>query len=293
MPATGTSRDAPASRARLDPDRRAEAAERRRMLHDLRVAIARESFVLHYQPRLSLAGGTVDGAEALLRLPHRRRGVISPGAFIPLAEQTGLITAIGGWVLRAACLEAATWPGGITISVNVSPRQLRDRALLGQVARALEESGLPPERLELELTESMLIGFDEDVLFALSALRDQGIGLALDDFGIGFASLAMLRKLPLTVLKLDRSLVRGLPDDQEDAAIVRAVLATGHALGLMVVGEGIETSGQRDFLAGIGTDQGQGYLFSRPVPSAELRQRLGEPDRSAQPLASSQSLTSR
>jgi EAL domain-containing protein (putative c-di-GMP-specific phosphodiesterase class I) len=293
MPASDTT----ARRARGDPsspadfDRRAEAAERRRLLHDLREAIARETFVLHYQPRLSLAAGTVDGAEALLRLPHPRRGVVSPAAFIPLAERTGLINAIGAWVLRAACREAATWPGQVTVSVNVSPRQLHDGALLEQVTRALGESGLPADRLELELTESMLIDFGEDLLFVLSALRDQGIGLALDDFGVGFASLATLRKLPLTVMKLDRSLVRGLPSDQEDAAIVRAVVATGHALGLTVVGEGIETVGQRDFLAEIGTDQGQGYLFSRPVPAAELRRMLGSPDASA-PAAPRQALTS-
>ncbi|MBN9562538.1 MAG: EAL domain-containing protein [Alphaproteobacteria bacterium] len=293
MPASNTA----ARRARGDPsppadfDRRAEMAERRRLLHDLREAIARETFVLHYQPRLSLAAGTVDGAEALLRLPDRRRGFISPGAFIPLAERTGLINAIGAWVLRTACREAATWPGPATVSVNVSPRQLHDGALLGQVTRALGESGLAADRLELELTESMLIDFGEDLLFVLSALRDQGIGLALDDFGVGFASLATLRKLPLTVMKLDRSLVRGLPSDREDAAIVRAVVATGHALGLTVVGEGIETVGQRDFLAAIGTDQGQGYLFSRPVPAAELRQMLRSQGASAS-AAPRQALTS-
>lgn len=284
-----------ARRARDDPapladfDRRAELAERRRLLHDLREAIARETFVLHYQPRLSLAAGTVDAAEALLRLPHHRRGFISPAVFIPLAERTGLINGIGAWVLRTACREAATWPSPATVSVNVSPRQLHDGALLGQVTRALGESGLPADQLELELTESMLIDFDEDLLFVLSALRDQGVGLALDDFGVGFASLATLRKLPLTVMKLDRSLVRGLPDDQEDAAIVRAVMATGRALGLTVVGEGIETVGQRDFLAAIGTDQGQGYLFSRPVPEAELRHMLRSP---SAPAASGQPLTS-
>jgi EAL domain-containing protein (putative c-di-GMP-specific phosphodiesterase class I) len=293
MPAINTA----ARRARGDPsppadfDRRAELAERRRLLHDLREAIERETFVLHYQPRLSLAVGTMEGAEALLRLPHARRGVISPAAFIPLAERTGLINDIGAWVLRTACREATTWPGRVTVSVNVSPRQLHDGALLGQVTRALGESGLSADRLELELTESMLIDFDEDLLFALSALRDQGIGLALDDFGVGFASLATLRKLPLTVMKLDRSLVRGLPDDPEDAAIVRAVTATGHALGLTVVGEGIETIGQKDFLAVIGTDQGQGYLFSRPVPAAELRQMLKGRD-GLIPAASDEPLTS-
>ena len=295
MPATDTAarRATGGPPPRADFDRRAEQAERRRLLHDLREAIARESFVLHFQPRLSLATGLAHGAEALLRLPHRRRGIISPGAFIPLAERTGLINDIGGWVLRTACREAATWPSRITVSINVSPRQLHDRVLIGQVARALDQSGLAADRLELELTESMLIDFDEDVLFTLSAFRDLGVGLALDDFGIGFASLATLRKLPLTVMKLDRSLVRGLPDDPEDAAIVRAVTATGHALGLTVVGEGIETKAQRDFLAAIGTDQGQGYLFGRPVPTAELRLRLEQEGGAARPLASRQSLTSR
>lgn len=261
-------------RPRLGPDARAEAAERRRLEQDLRLATTQGGFALEYQPRLSLPGGEVVGAEALIRWPHRRRGLVPPNAFIPLAEQCGLITPIGAWVLREAAAEAATWPKHLTLSVNVSARQLQDGVLLAQVAQALHHSGLSPDRLELELTESLLVDAGEETFFTLSALRDLGVGLALDDFGTGFASLAMLKRLPLTVMKLDRSLVREVPHDREDTAIVRAVADTGRALGLTVVAEGIETEAQRDFLAGIGCDQGQGFLFSRPVSPARLRDRF-------------------
>ncbi len=261
------------SRFRLSPDRRAEAAERRRLRQELDAATATSGFVLHYQPRLRLDSGAPTAAEALIRWPHGKRGLIPPAAFIPLAEECGQITTIGGWALTTACVEAQTWPGGV-VSVNVSARQLLDGALLGQVAAALEDSQLPPERLELELTETMLVEVSVDTLLTLSAIRDLGVGLALDDFGTGFASLAMLKRLPVTVMKLDRSLVRALPADREDAAIVRAVIATGHALGLCVVAEGVETEGQRAFLSGIGCDEGQGYLFSHPLPAQEMRGRL-------------------
>jgi EAL domain-containing protein (putative c-di-GMP-specific phosphodiesterase class I) len=240
---------------------------------DLEQATRDESFVLYYQPRLSLATGLTVGAEALIRWPHRKRGLVSPAAFIPLAESTGQITAIGGWVLRNACASAQTWPLKWSVSVNVSARQLSEGALLQQVAVALDESGLSPDRLELELTESMLVDVTVDTLLTLSAIRDLGVGIALDDFGTGFASLAMLKRLPLTVMKLDRSLVRDLPGDREDAAIVRAVVQTGHALGLSVVAEGIETEQQRAYLSGIGCDEGQGYLFSHPLPLAQLQAR--------------------
>ncbi len=250
---------------------RAEATERRRMQRDLDAATAAEDFILYYQPRLSLASGDIVGAEALIRWPHRKRGLISPANFIPAAERTGQITAIGGWVLRKACEVAAGWPQDWSVSVNVSARQLEDGALLQQVAEALEESGLSPEQLEIELTESLLVDVGMDTLLSLSAIRDLGVGLALDDFGTGFASLAMLKRLPLTVMKLDRSLVRDLPHDREDAAIVRAVIQTGHALGLTVVAEGIETEPQRAFLSATGCDEGQGYLFSHPLPIDQLR----------------------
>lgn len=255
--------------------RRAEAAARRRLQRDLTAAIQTDGFLLYYQPRLSLESGAQVGAEALIRWPHHRRGLIPPSDFIPHAEQTGQIVALGGWVLEAGCREAAAWPSTCAVSVNVSARQLAEGALLGQVAQALERSGLPPDRLELELTESLLIEFSLETLLTLSAIRDLGVGLALDDFGTGFASLAMLKRLPLTVMKLDRSLVRDLPRDREDAAIVRAIIATGHALGLVVVAEGIETESQRAFLSGCGCDEGQGYLFSHPLPAAQHRGQLG------------------
>ncbi len=255
-------------------DQKAEVAERRRLRCDLAEATAKFAFALHFQPRVSLASGCPTGAEALIRWPHRRRGMVSPREFIPLAEATGLAVPIGGWVLDTACVEAVTWPDAAILSVNVSAGQLAGTMLLAQVAAALQRSALPPERLELELTERMLIDMGIETLLALSAIRDLGVGLALDDFGTGFASLALLKRLPLTAMKLDRSLVRALPRDQEDAAIARAIIATGHALGLSVVAEGIETECQRAFLAGSGCDEGQGQLFSQPVPAEQVRPRL-------------------
>lgn len=265
--------EAPRPKRRTGMEAPAEAIERKRMEQDLRQAVRQDNFSLLYQPRYCLRTGVAVGCEALIRWPHRRRGLVSPAAFIPLAEQSGLITPIGGFALRAACAEAAGWARGV-VSVNVSARQLADQALLGQVAAALEESGLAPERLELELTESMLLDVDTDALLCLSALRDRGVGLALDDFGTGYASLGMLKRLPLSAMKLDRSLIRELPDEKEDVAIVRAAVQTGHALGLTVVGEGVEQEGQRDFLAAIGCDEAQGYLLDRPMPAEQLRTRM-------------------
>ena len=256
------------------PNLKAEIAESRRLRRDLVEATGRFGFSLHFQPRVSLGCGRPPGAEALIRWPHRRRGMVSPREFMPLAEATGLAVPIGGWVLDTACVEAVNWPDATLLSVNVSTGQLADGVLLAQVAAALQRSSLPAERLELELTERMLIDMGTETLLTLSAIRDLGVGLALDDFGTGFASLALLKRLPLTAMKLDRTLVRALPGDREDAAIVRAVIATGHALGLSVVAEGIETEGQRAFLAGSGCDEGQGNLFSQPVPAEQVRPRL-------------------
>lgn len=254
-------------------------ATRRRLERDLRAATAGGGLVLYYQPRLQLASGAIVAAEALLRWPHPRQGLISPATFFPIAERTDLVNEIGRFVLNTACQDAMQWPTAgnrrpPNVSVNVSARQLTDGVLIEQLSSALEISGLPPERLELELTESMMLEIDFETLLTLSAIRDLGVGLALDDFGTGHASLAMLKRLPLTVMKLDRSLVRTLPEDREDAAIVRAVIATGHALGLTAVAEGIETETQRAFLSGIGCDEGQGFLFSHPQPAAALVTRL-------------------
>ena len=266
MPSDTVLRDHAPRRYRLDPGARDAAADRRRLERELAVAAQQGRFLLHYQPRMVLATGEMRAAEALIRWPHRVRGLVPPTLFLPIAEQSSLILSIGSWMLRAACLEARLWPLPWVVSVNVAGPQLSSGILLGQVAAALEESGLPPERLELELTESHLIGGDAETLLALSAVRDLGVGVALDEFGSGQASLAVLKRLPLTAMKLDRSLLRGVPDDREDSAIVRAVIDMGHALGLVVVAEGVENEAQRAFLAGSGCDEGQGYLFSQPLP---------------------------
>jgi EAL domain-containing protein (putative c-di-GMP-specific phosphodiesterase class I) len=265
-----TSDSGSALRYRLTPNARSEAADRRKMEQDLRQALSLDQLVLYYQPRVSLLDGVRTGAEALIRWPHRKRGLLAPGAFLPIAERSTLITRLGGWVLRTACSEAAHWVNGGTVTVNLSARQIADGAILDQVAEALDISGLAPERLELDLTESMLITPDVETLLTLSAIRDLGVGLALDDFGTGYISLGMLRRVPLTAMKIDRTLIRCLPGQGDEGAILRAVVETGHALGLTVVAEGIETEEQLSFLTASGCDEGQGFLFSHPMPAANL-----------------------
>lgn len=247
--------------------------ERRRLRRELSQAVERGAFVLHYQPRLSLRTGRQVAAEALLRWPNGPRGLISPATFLPIAAESGLTVPIGAWVLMTACTTAARWAGDSIVSVNVSAEQLSKNALPSQVAAALEASGLAPERLELELPEAMLAGLDSDGILSLSALRDIGVGLALDDFGAGLASLSMLRRLPLTSLKIDRSVVRNLPGDREDGAMTTATIQLAHMLGLTVTAEGIETEAQRSFLTAAGCDEGQGYLFSMPLPADRMQMR--------------------
>ena len=258
------------------PSTRAASSDRRRMERDLRLALRGGRLHLHYQPRIHLASGDIVSHEALIRWPDRRRGLVPPLTFLPVAERTELINAIGQWVLTEACSRAMEWPGdqAAHVSVNISTRQLETGALLDQIAQALDVSGLPPERLELEFTEAILLDNSCDTLLTLSAVRDLGVGLALDDFGTGYGSLSMLKRLPLTAMKLDRTLVRDLPGCHEDAAIVQAVIRTAHTLGLAVVAEGIETEEQRAFLSGVGCDDGQGYLFGRPAPAPDLPLRM-------------------
>ena len=263
-----------APRVRITPISEIEAVEQRRLEQDVRRALPSGELLVNYQPRVALDTGATIGAEALARWRHRRRGMVPPANFIPVAERCGVITDIGGWVLTAACTEAAGWPGSAMVSVNVSAVQLAEGALSAQVARALDASNLPPERLELELTESMLVDAGVETLLTLSALRDRGIGIALDDFGTGYAGLATLKRLPLTALKLDRSLMHGLPHEPEDAGIVRAIVQMGRVMSLVVVAEGVETAAQRNFLIDLGCDEGQSYLFGRPMPGAQLRARL-------------------
>ncbi len=272
-PIEGRRRRAPLGSA--GPDPQAERAHLRRLRRDLTAATAHEGFVLHYQLRVALRSGVVTGAEALIRWPHRKHGLMAAGSFIPVAEEAGLITDIGAWVLRTACAAAIGWGRGVRIAVNVSASQLHDQQLLRQIGVALEDSGLDPERLEIELSETTLMDDNLDTLLVLSAIRDLGVGITLDNFGANFASLSMLKRLPLEQIKLDRALVRSLPDDAEDVAIVQAIVDAGHALGLGVIAEGVETEAQRSLLLAMGCDQGQGYLFSQPLPEEKFRLRLG------------------
>jgi EAL domain-containing protein (putative c-di-GMP-specific phosphodiesterase class I) len=247
-----------------------DRALRRRLAGQLRGALDRGELALHYQPRIRLRDGQRTGAEALLRWHHARRGNVPPADFIPVAEGSDLIIAIGGWVLCRAAADAARHPGLGRVSVNISARQVASGALPGQVDAALGESGLPPERLELELTETLPLGEGPEVAAMLGRLRDRGIGLALDDFGAGYASFARLRRLPFTTLKLDHSLVAQLPDQPADIAILRAIRDLGRALQLRLVAEGVERPEQRAALIALGFDEAQGYLFGMPMPLGTL-----------------------
>ncbi len=251
-------------------------ADDERLRADLAHAIAARQLVLHFQPRICLHTRAIVAAEALARWPHRRRGMIPPTRFVAMAEESDLIIPLGAWALENACAEAATWPQPVSVSVNASGAQLVGGVLLRQVSAALMANELPPERLEIELTESVLVNADVETLLTLSAIRDLGVGLALDDFGTGYASLSALKRLPLTCLKLDRSLVRGVLHHPEDTAIVRAVVATGQALGLQIVAEGVDDEAQRIFLSEIGCQQAQSFFFGRPTSADRFRASLQE-----------------
>jgi len=257
-------------RGELGRHGRADSAQRRRLERDLAAAAASGGFVLHYQPRVALQNGRHAGAEAGISWLRRRHGLVSAAAFLPLAEGAGLTAEIGGWMLKAACLEAASWPSG-TVSLSVSPQQLGGHALAQQLGDALELSALPPERVELAFAEPTLMEVDADTLLLLSSIRDLGCGLAVDDFGASIGSTAMLRRLPLTGLKLTRALVRSVARDGEAAAFARAMIDAGHALGLALTADGIETDAQRSFLARAGCEHGQGILFGQRLNASALR----------------------
>ena len=241
---------------------------------DLRQALVRREFELHYQPKVSLTTGTMVGAEALIRWRSPQRGLVSPIDFIPLLEETGLIVPVGAWVLQEACRQAAAWHAGgqdhLTVAVNLSGRQLDDAALVSTVRDALTDSNLPARALELELTESMLMRDAPAVESLLEELRRMGLALSVDDFGTGYSSLAYLKRFPLDTLKVDRSFIRDITADPDDASITRAVIHMAHELSLKVVAEGVETADQLAMLSASGCDQIQGYYFSRPLPAAEF-----------------------
>jgi len=250
------------------------AAERLRLENDLHRALERNEFELHYQPRISVASGRTCGIEALIRWRHPERGLVSPGQFIPVAEDTGLIVPIGEWVIEEACRQGASWCSAglpqLPVAVNLSPRQFRQSSLMEAVARALRRHGWPSHLLELEITEGVLMQHTEDTLRTLEALNRLGVSLAIDDFGTGYSSLSYLKRFPVHYLKIDQSFVRDVTVDPEDAAIVGAIIGLAHSLGMTVVAEGVETAGQFDFIREAGCDEAQGFHFSRPMPAGEL-----------------------
>ena len=250
-----------------------EAAQqaRRALELDLRQALAQGEFALAFQPQIRLASGALTGFEALLRWTHPRRGPVPPIDFIPFAEETGLIVPIGAWALRQACAEAASWPVPARISVNLSPLEFRrGTALVDQLRNALSWSGLDPARLELEITETVLLEDSAETLDTLHRLRGLGLGLALDDFGTGYSSLSYLRKFRFDKVKIDQTFVKTLGQDATSLPILRAILPLCASLGMTTVAEGVETEEQAQLLRSLGCDEAQGYLFSRPVPPAEL-----------------------
>ena len=268
-------------RAVFEPGMNAEILERLDFENDLRRAIERDELVLHYQPLIDLATDRLVGFEALVRWQHPVRGLVPPMAFIPLAEETGLILPIGRWVLETACRQAQAWqvafPGVRPVmSVNLSARQFAQPDLGEQVAEILARTGLAPDSLELEITESVVMDSSEAAIEALEVLKRLGVKLVLDDFGTGYSSLAYLKRLPLDTIKIDRSFVAGLADEDANLPIVQAVVSLAHGLGIEVTAEGIETIEQRDCLRELGSDRGQGYYFSRPVPAEQLEAILNE-----------------
>jgi diguanylate cyclase (GGDEF)-like protein len=236
----------------------------------LRRATARQEFQLFYQPQVDAKTGAFTGAEALIRWMHPERGIVSPAEFIPVAEETNLIAGIGEWVLHTACTEAATWPSHLNVAVNLSPVQFRDPRLLSIVMAALEESGLAPHRLELEITESVLIDDEATVFELLRSFKRLGVRISLDDFGTGYSSLGHLHRFRFDKIKIDRSFVSRATEDRDSAAIVRAVVSLGTSLGISTTAEGVETGEQHRFVRDEGCDQIQGFLFSRPVPVSQM-----------------------
>ena len=254
------------------------AVERQSVENDLRQAIARQEFVLHYQPKINLKTGAVIGVEALIRWLHPRRGLMAPDSFIPIAEECGAIVPIGRWVLREACRQARAWQKAglapVLIAINISAVELRAKDFVDGVRAILAETGLEAHLLELELTETFLMDDSSATAVVLRALKDVGVHLALDDFGTGYSSLSYLKRFPIDTLKIDQSFVRDLATDPDDASIVSAVIAMGKSLQMRVVAEGVETREQLAFLREKSCPVGQGFFFSAPMPPAELVELL-------------------
>jgi diguanylate cyclase len=251
-----------------------QARHRRELTQDMKAAVTRGEFFLQYQPIQSLRSGRIQAFEALVRWRHPRLGVIPPGKFIDIAEKTGIIHELGEWILREACREAAGWPAQVRVAVNMSGEQLFDASIDRIVESALRLSGLPPHRLQVEVTESAALAAMREAASALRRIHDRGVAIVLDDFGTGFSSFDHIRRLPVSRLKIDRSFVTGLPGDEKSSAILNAVVHLAQALNLGVTAEGIETEEQLAFLEQAGFSSGQGYLFARPLSASDARAML-------------------
>lgn len=262
----------------FEPDMSGNTAYRQSLESGLHRAIERHEFVLHYQPTMSLDSGELIGVEALIRWRHPQRGLVPPAQFVPIAEESGFIAAIGLWVLHEACRQSRAWRAEglppMRIAINISTVELRDKGFVERVGGILEEHGLVPQDLELELTETFLMHDSNSAAAVLHSLSDLGVRIALDDFGTGYSSLSHLKRFPIDTLKIDRSFVRNLPTDADDASIVSAVIGMGKGLQVRVVAEGVETQGQLAFLRKWGCPEGQGYYFSRPVNAREFTDLL-------------------
>ncbi|MBK1691009.1 hypothetical protein CKO33_02345 [Ectothiorhodospira mobilis] len=264
------------------------ARERVTLAAELRRALEGNELVLHYQPQVDLIDGRVVGLEALVRWHHPERGMISPARFIPVAEETGLILPLGRWVLTEACRQARAWTeAGLefgSVAVNVSGVQVQRSDMVQTVANSLSETGLDSGLLELEITETFVMDRRRGAAGFLRELKSMGVQLAVDDFGTGYSSLSYLKGLPFNTLKIDQGFIRGIPGDYHDIAIARAINTLGESLGMEVLAEGVETEAQRESLLDMGCHRAQGYLFSRPVPAAEIPALLAARSESSQSL---------
>ena len=258
----------------FEPAMEEEAQNRRALEQDLRNSLSAGEFELHYQPIVKTEGGEISGFEALVRWRHPQRGLVPPNSFIPLAEEIGLIVPIGEWVIRQACATASRWPSHLHVAVNISAVQFRQPGLTEVIVSALASTGLDPRRLEIEITESVLIQDRDAALTILHQLRALGIRIAMDDFGTGYSSLTYLQCFPFDKIKIDRSFVSGVGSDAGSLSIVRAVAALARGMGMTTIAEGVETGEQRDRIAAEGCTEMQGYLFSRPLPAAEIESRF-------------------
>jgi diguanylate cyclase (GGDEF)-like protein len=261
----------------FEPEMDARMQARRALELDLRQALVKDEFALFYQPIVNVGSNTITGCEALLRWPHPRRGMVMPADFIPLAEEIGLIVPIGEWVLRRACRDAAAWPDGTKVAVNLSPAQFRSKNLLAAVTDALAASGLAPHRLEIEITEGVLLVDQNSTLALLHELRHLGVTIAMDDFGTGYSSLSYLRSFPFDRIKIDGSFIHAISDEESSLAIIRAVTGLSASLGIETTAEGVETDRQLEHIRAEGCTDVQGFLFSDARPANEVRELLRAP----------------